>query len=804
MNNSSTTDNFSLWLSAYDKLGMPVYIINESDFTLLYLNQAAQKSVGNPLGQVCYKSLCGRDVRCEGCLETNTLDSNGEYTLSMNQYNPLTKHYYSVSVCLINWPDGRLARLCMSVETTELVELKQRHWSKKSLYSIHEAIINSANMLFFAVDSDCRILYVNDMFCTITGYPLKIGNRLPVESLYVQEDVDGFFDRVFPQVLAGNTLSGEVVLLNAEGEKIPLRYSSFPVKDENGDIFAYATIGENIYEEKKHLRSLEFLSQFSLPFARPNQFADLMHFALKQLEELLHTERIYLYDIHWQEQELELTYEQIRYHDFESTVGRIFPFALIQDIMDGLATMPYLLYNDVRSHYDKYPYLDYGAVSSLYMPLSIDGNLMGFINFLTVSEHADWTPEDCHLALTACSIMAGAIALHKGEASLKKATAEAQNANYAKSLFLSNMSHEIRTPLNAIIGMAQITKRAAIGANPDIEKSINEILSASDHLLSLLNDVLDMSKIESGKLILAEAPFLLSSAIRDVEYIIVPKSEESGIHFCIDSSDLTDIIVLGDKLRLKQVLINLLGNAVKFTPQNGSVDFVIRILDKNEDRITISFTVKDTGIGMSKTQLSNLFIPFQQGHSNIVGQYGGTGLGLAISQSFVKKMGGIIQVQSKLDNGSVFSFSLTFPLTTLDMSAASYTAPDPLDLTGKHILIAEDIDINREIIIELLSDTNALFEEAANGAEALSMFAASPPGYYDCILMDIQMPLMDGHEATRQIRALPREDAGYISIFAMTANAYQEDVLTALAAGMNAHIAKPVSIQKLMQLLENI
>ena len=374
---------------------------------------------------------------------------------------------------------------------------------------------------------------------------------------------------------------------------------------------------------------------------------------------------------------------------------------------------------------------------------------------------------------------------------------QAETASISKSSFLSNMSHEIRTPLNAIIGMAEITK-ASVGNTEKTISSVNQIIVSSHHLLSLINDVLDMSKIESGNLEILTESFELQEALSETLTIITSRCEEKGIIFENNVTQSPNVCILGDKLRLNQVLINLLSNATKFTAAEGCITFFINILSESPDSVIIRFTVKDNGIGMSEEQMTRLFKPFEQADSSIASRFGGTGLGLSISQSLIKTMGGIITVNSIIGEGSTFSFELPFN---------KGNAPDrifesqntKMVFSGSRILLVEDIDINRYIIEELLSPTEVIIESAVNGIEAVEMFGKSVSGYYQLIFMDIQMPIMDGYEATTKIRALTHPDAKVIPIIAMTANAYKEDVAQAFSVGMNGHIGKPISINELLK-----
>ena len=386
-------------------------------------------------------------------------------------------------------------------------------------------------------------------------------------------------------------------------------------------------------------------------------------------------------------------------------------------------------------------------------------------------------------------------------AELEVQTHAAKIASQAKSEFLARMSHEIRTPMNAIIGMTRIALNSS--PNEKIAGSLNEILTASEHLLGILNDVLDMSKIESGKFVLSESDFALRTAMIEVKHIMDQRCEEKNIDFSINFEYMEDYGVTGDKLRLKQVLINLLGNAVKFTPENGTIAFIVDILSADESTVNCRFTVSDSGIGMTETQMGKLFAMFEQADASIAERFGGTGLGLAISQNLVKYMGGEITVTSTQGEGATFTFTLSMPKADLAEEEADVVGCAPPDLTGKRLLVVDDIDINRLILIELLSETNVETEEACNGKEAFDMFHNAPENYYDLILMDVQMPIMDGYQTTMALRSSDRPDAKTVPIVAMTANAYREDIDHALESGMNCHLAKPVDVGTLMSTLRS-
>ena len=381
-------------------------------------------------------------------------------------------------------------------------------------------------------------------------------------------------------------------------------------------------------------------------------------------------------------------------------------------------------------------------------------------------------------------------------AELEEQTEFAKVASMAKTNFLARMSHEIRTPLNAIIGMSRIARQAA-DPGSKVAYTLDDVISASLHLLGILNDVLDMTKIESGKFVLTTHSFYIKVAMQEVVNIIAQSCLGKGLTLVQNVDALPALVVVGDDLRLKQVLINLLGNAVKFTPAGGNIYMNIDCMT-TQSTATLVFTVRDDGIGIPADQLERIYHAFEQANPSIATRFGGVGLGLSISQNLVNLMGGTISVESKVDSGSKFAFTLTMPLDRIFDEDAEPSENLNVDLTGKRILIAEDVEINRMILCEFLIDTHAEIDEAVNGLVALNMFMQSPVNYYDLIFMDIQMPHMDGYVATESIRALDRPDAKSVPIIAVTANAYPEDIERALLSGMNKHMSKPVDLTQLL------
>ena len=442
---------------------------------------------------------------------------------------------------------------------------------------------------------------------------------------------------------------------------------------------------------------------------------------------------------------------------------------------------------------------------------------------------------------------------------LGEAVAQANEANRAKSQFLARMSHEIRTPMNAIVGLTELAKHK-VEEPGQVGEYLNKIETSSKVLLNIINDVLDMSAIESDKMKIAQSSFVLRDILDSIETVYATQCKQKGVSFELDTKEVTDYHVWGDGLRLNQILLNLISNAYKFTPEGGKITVTVREVQRREDNAYYQFIVTDTGEGMGPEMLERLFQPFEQEGAETAQKHGGSGLGLSIAKNLVELMGGSISCQSEKGCGTTFTVSLPFGLEIVSENdevamtkkvesvevadaavdkAVSADKTETVDETGtvdaietvdetgtakrlesanetegleqkdydfhgKKVLLVEDTELNAEIARELLSLVNMKVDHVWNGKEAVEMFEAAAEGTYEAVLMDIQMPVMNGYEASEAIRGLKHPEAATIPIYAMTANAFTEDVSASLNAGMNGHIAKPIDTAILYQTLDKV
>ncbi len=384
---------------------------------------------------------------------------------------------------------------------------------------------------------------------------------------------------------------------------------------------------------------------------------------------------------------------------------------------------------------------------------------------------------------------------------LTEALQAAQIASHSKTMFLSNMSHDIRTPMNAVLGFA-----ALLDKNADQPEKVKEytrkITSSGQHLLGLINDVLDISKIESGKVVLSFEEFSLNDVLSSINAIIRPMANAKKQSFQIEVEGIDREYLIGDETRISQILINLLSNAVKYTQEGGDIRLRITGLEQRSSQYErIRMEVEDNGYGMTPEFLKTIFDAFTRAENSTTNKVQGTGLGMAITKSIVELMGGTIDVSSEVGRGSLFRTELEFRIPEEHRKEEKPKENEACSLKGLHFLAAEDNEINAEILAEFLKMEGASCKIAENGKLAVECFENAPEGEFDAILMDVQMPVMNGYEATAAIRSMNRRDAGEIPIIAMTANAFAEDEKDALNAGMNAHIAKPLDVEQVKRVI---
>ena len=451
--------------------------------------------------------------------------------------------------------------------------------------------------------------------------------------------------------------------------------------------------------------------------------------------------------------------------------------------------------SDVRKYME-----ERNILSVIAIPVFIFNEFWGAVTFSDCQNERTFTDVEEAILRTLSLLFATSILRNKMTEDLVCQTELALAGSKSKSDFLANISHEIRTPLNAIIGMSSIAQRS--NDIDDICRNLERIDVAGKQLLSVINDVLDMSKIEAGKIEMEDKPFELIAMLHNIKSIIDVQARQKQLNLVTELSPELPRVVIGDETRLSQVLINLLSNAVKFTSKSGYVYFTVASKsDPSNEQVQLIFAVRDTGIGIASESLPKLFMNFEQADAGISRKFGGTGLGLAITKRIAEMMNGGIEVESVLGEGSCFTVNVLLRKGADDVIIAgkkNTSAPSKDIFANCCALLVEDIEINREIIIAMLSDTGIEIDIAEDGERAVEIFTKSPERY-KIIFMDIQMPVMDGYTATRKIRALDIPQAKSIPIIAMTANAFVEDVQRCMDCGMNGHVAKPIDYNELIE-----
>jgi len=443
-----------------------------------------------------------------------------------------------------------------------------------------------------------------------------------------------------------------------------------------------------------------------------------------------------------------------------------------------------------------------GICSLLVIPIVLEDNFWGFAGFDDCKREREFTLMEESILRSGILLIVNALLRNEMTGNLIQAREDALSASRAKSNFLSNMSHDIRTPIDAIIGMTAIGKSSSTIEKKDY--ALEKIESASTYLLGIINDILDMSMIEARNFELAPAEFDFEKMLQEAIEVIDYRVEEKHQTFAVNVDKEIPRFLFGDSRRLAQVIANLLSNAVKFTPEEGAINLNAKLTRKEKDDYTITFEVIDTGIGINQEQQERIFSSFVRAEFGTARRYGGTGLSLVISKRIIEMMNGRLRVESKPGKGSTFTFSVQVKKGSAQGQAAIKDDQAKIAnlFAGRRVLIVDDVDLNQEILSALLEPTGMIITLAENGKEAIQLYSKDPK-QFDLILMDIQMPEMDGYEATRWIRSFEADQklAPAIPIIALTAKVFREDVEKCLEVGMNDHVGKPVNTEELYEKL---
>ena len=557
---------------------------------------------------------------------------------------------------------------------------------------------------------------------------------------------------------------------------------------------------------KKQLRQQELMSAIAQSFTTTEDSKKLICQALKMSGEFMNVNHAFLSKYRREQNVLECLYE------WYDETGRPFvgaksnwPISPDMDFFSDFVNKGHIAVSDYRmlTHPNFEVMKDHHLGAFLNIPIDVSGKFWGILGFVIYENTNVWDESDIHLGKMIAGIFSGVIARHMADRELVRAKEAAEQASRTKSDFLSRMSHEMRTPMNAIIGMTTIGKKSQDSDQKNY--CLEKIQSASAHLLGVINDILDMSKIEADKLELSYVDFSIEKMLEKITGIFGYQMEEKKQHFVLSAAGDVPRTINCDEQRISQILANLISNAVKFTPDGGTISLFVRKLAEENGICTLQFEVKDTGIGITQEHQKKLFNSFEQADGSISRKYGGTGLGLAISKRLVEMMDGTIRVESETGLGTSFIFSICAGVVQQDELHETSVNNDAIApeeyaegcFRNRKILVVEDIAINREIVAALLEFTGVAIDFAEDGRMAHEIFARNPQAY-DMIFMDIHMPDIDGYEATRMIRGIDNPGAKTIPIIAMTADVFREDIEKCLAAGMNDHVGKPLEIDTML------